>query len=52
MYTISYNQQFSELGLSAFINYYHQTYWFPDTPGWIWSAIFLAIIFLLNLGDW
>ncbi|BBG59201.1 Lysine-specific permease [Providencia rustigianii] len=24
------------------------TYWFPDTPGWIWSAIFLAIIFLLN----
>ncbi|MCW2254265.1 lysine-specific permease [Providencia alcalifaciens] len=23
-------------------------YWFPDTPGWIWSAIFLAIIFLLN----
>lgn len=24
------------------------TYWFPDTPGWIWSALFLAIIFLLN----
>ncbi|HBO22740.1 MULTISPECIES: amino acid permease [unclassified Providencia] len=23
-------------------------YWFPDTPGWIWSAIFLAVIFLLN----
>nr|WP_314263847.1 amino acid permease [uncultured Moellerella sp.] len=23
-------------------------YWFPDTPGWIWSAIFLGIIFLLN----
>jgi len=23
-------------------------YWFPDTPGWIWSALFLSIIFLLN----
>lgn len=30
MYTISYNQQFSDLGLSAYINYYHQTYW--DQP--------------------
>ena len=24
------------------------TYWFPDTPGWIWSVLFLSIIFLLN----
>jgi lysine-specific permease len=24
------------------------TWWFPDTPGWIWSALFLAVIFLLN----
>lgn len=23
-------------------------YWFPHTPGWIWSALFLALIFLLN----
>ncbi|TDS96016.1 lysine:proton symporter (AAT family) [Rahnella sp. BIGb0236] len=23
-------------------------YWFPDTPGWIWSALFLGLIFLLN----
>lgn len=23
-------------------------YWFPDVSGWIWSAIFLAIIFALN----
>ncbi|MBU9829593.1 MULTISPECIES: amino acid permease [Rahnella] len=23
-------------------------YWFPDTPGWIWSALFLSLIFLLN----
>ena len=23
-------------------------WWFPDTPGWIWSALFLAVIFLLN----
>lgn len=24
-------------------------YWFPDVPGWIWSATFLAVIFLLNV---
>lgn len=24
------------------------SYWFPDTPGWIWSALFLGLIFLLN----
>ncbi|MFP1812009.1 amino acid permease [Lonsdalea quercina] len=23
-------------------------YWYPDVPGWIWSALFLAVIFLLN----
>lgn len=23
-------------------------YWFPDTQGWIWSALFLGIMFLLN----
>jgi len=23
-------------------------WWFPDTPGWIWSALFLGVIFLLN----
>ncbi|GGP23341.1 amino acid permease [Silvimonas iriomotensis] len=23
-------------------------YWFPGTPGWIWSALFLGIMFLLN----
>ncbi|ATM75321.1 PapC/FimD family outer membrane usher protein [Serratia fonticola] len=27
MYTLSYNQQFTDLGLSAYVNYYHQTYW-------------------------
>lgn len=27
MYTISYNQQFSDSGLSAYLNFYHQTYW-------------------------
>lgn len=25
------------------------SYWFPDTPGWIWSALFLALMFLLNV---
>ena len=24
-------------------------YWFPDVPGWIWSASFLVVIFLLNV---
>ncbi len=23
-------------------------YWFPGTPGWIWSALFLAIMFGIN----
>lgn len=23
-------------------------YWFPDVPGWTWSALFLGLIFLLN----
>ncbi len=23
-------------------------YWFPDTPGWIWSVLFLSVIFCLN----
>lgn len=27
MYTISYNQQFSDSGLSTYLNFYHQTYW-------------------------
>ncbi|ATM84718.1 outer membrane usher protein [Yersinia massiliensis] len=27
MYTVSFSQQFSDLGLSAYLNYTHQTYW-------------------------
>jgi outer membrane usher protein PapC len=27
MYTITFNKQFVDLGLSAFVNYSHQTYW-------------------------
>ena len=23
-------------------------YWFPNTPGWMWSALFLGVIFMLN----
>ncbi|CVH10757.1 Outer membrane usher protein papC precursor [Serratia marcescens] len=30
MYTITYNQQLRDLGLSAYLNYSHQTYW--DRP--------------------
>ncbi|PIJ49437.1 lysine transporter [Erwinia sp. OLTSP20] len=25
------------------------SYWFPDSPGWVWSALFLALMFLLNV---
>ncbi len=25
------------------------SYWFPDTPGWIWSTLFWGIMFLLNV---
>lgn len=24
------------------------SYWFPDTPTWLWSALFLGLMFLLN----
>ncbi|MEC5318535.1 amino acid permease [Brenneria populi subsp. brevivirga] len=24
-------------------------YWFPEVPGWIWSALFLAVMVLLNI---
>ncbi len=34
----------AELVASQFL----MIYWFPNTPGWIWSAAFLVIIFLLN----
>lgn len=27
LYTVSFSQQFSELGLNAYLNYTHQTYW-------------------------
>jgi outer membrane usher protein PapC len=30
MYTVSFNQQFTSIGLGAYLNYYHQTYW--DKP--------------------
>ncbi|WP_305094021.1 amino acid permease [Prescottella sp. R16] len=23
-------------------------YWFPDTPTWIWSAVFIVVLFLVN----
>ncbi len=26
-------------------------FWLPDTPGWVWSALFLAILFALNAVD-
>ncbi|WP_075724703.1 amino acid permease [Corynebacterium aquilae] len=34
----------AELAAAALV----MKYWFPDTPGWIWSAIFLALLFGLN----
>ncbi|HEM8866610.1 TPA: outer membrane usher protein [Providencia stuartii] len=48
MYTISYNQQFPEIGLSAYINYYHQTYW--DQPANDRYSVSLARYF--DIGKW
>ncbi len=48
MYTISYNQQFPEIGLSAYINYYHQTYW--DQPDNDRYSVSLARYF--DIGKW
>lgn len=48
MYTISYNQQFPTLGLSAYVNYYHQTYW--DQPDNDRYSVSLASYF--DIGKW
>ncbi len=48
MYTVSYNQQFPEIGLSAYINYYHQTYW--DQPDNDRYSLSLARYF--DVGKW
>lgn len=48
MYTISYNQQFPKIGLSAYINYYHQTYW--DQPDNDRYSVSLARYF--DIGKW
>ncbi|EKT60436.1 fimbrial biogenesis outer membrane usher protein [Providencia rettgeri Dmel1] len=48
MYTISYNQQFSDIGLSAYVNYYHQTYW--DQPDNDRYSVSLARYF--DIGKW
>ncbi len=34
----------AELAASTMI----MKFWFPDSPSWVWSALFLALIFLLN----
>lgn len=34
----------AELAAAALI----MKYWFPDTPGWIWSVLFLILLFSLN----
>lgn len=34
----------AELSASALV----MKYWFPHTPGWIWSALFLAVLVILN----
>lgn len=48
MYTVSYNQQFSEVGLSAYVNYYHQSYW--DQPDNDRYSLSLARYF--DVGRW
>ncbi|ELF0919520.1 amino acid permease [Salmonella enterica] len=39
----TYGQNYVEEGFGFALGW-----WFPDTPGWIWSALFLCVIFLLN----
>ncbi|MCD4549034.1 amino acid permease [Schaalia sp. lx-260] len=34
----------AELSAAALV----MKFWFPDTPGWVWSALFLAVLILLN----
>ena len=34
----------AELAAAALV----MKFWFPDTPGWMWSAIFLTLLVLLN----
>ena len=34
----------AELVAAGFI----MSYWLPDTPGWVWAAVFLALLFGLN----
>ncbi len=34
----------AELAAAALV----MKFWFPDTPGWLWSALFLAILVLFN----
>lgn len=34
----------AELAASALV----MKYWLPDTPAWVWSALFLALLFALN----
>ncbi|MCF2706498.1 amino acid permease [Arcanobacterium haemolyticum] len=34
----------AELSAAALV----MKFWFPDTPGWIWSALFLALLLILN----
>ncbi|HDS5332237.1 TPA: amino acid permease [Klebsiella pneumoniae] len=41
----TYGQNYVEEGFGFALGW---NYWFPDTPGWIWSALFLGIMFLLN----
>lgn len=34
----------AELAAAALV----MKFWFPNTPGWMWSALFLTILFLMN----
>ncbi|HEJ7935769.1 outer membrane usher protein [Serratia marcescens] len=48
MYTITFNKQFRDLGISTYLNYDHQTYWDKPTD----ERYSLALSRYFNLGAW
>lgn len=48
MYTITFNKQFRDLGVSTYLNYDHQTYWDKPTD----ERYSLALSRYFNLGSW
>lgn len=48
LYTLSFNKQFSDLGLSAYMNYSHQTYWNRAAQ----DNVSLSLSQYFDVGEW